>query len=200
MNKYHPSAIEVGQIYFDHHSETNGTFECGELIVQAADRAIQNAKSDWQPIETAPKTGDRFVCLVPMQYMRGNYKPDICHWEKGLNEPRFIFTGWSSKPQPTHWMPLPEAPHDEGPSLLGGPSTSSPLDRAAQALENLDSSDFHERQTKDYTEMARAVLKAIREPSGGMILAANLEDIQSMHGPEAEITCWQAMIDAALNQ
>jgi len=66
----------------------------------------------WQPIETAPKTGDRFVCLVPMQYMRGNYKPDICHWEKGLNEPRFIFTGWSSKPQPTHWMPLPEAPHD----------------------------------------------------------------------------------------
>lgn len=90
-------------------------------------------------------------------------------------------------------------PH-EGPPLLGGPSTSSPLDRAAQALENLDSSDFHERQTKDYTEMARAVLKAIREPSGGMILAANLEDIQSMHSPEAEITCWQAMIDAALNQ
>ena len=90
-------------------------------------------------------------------------------------------------------------PH-EGPSLLGGPSTSSPLDRAAQALENLDSSDFHERQTKDYTEMARAVLKAIREPSGGMILAANLEDIQSMHSPEAEITCWQTMIDAALNQ
>jgi len=79
-------------------------------------------------------------------------------------------------------------------------AASSPLDRAAQALENLDSSDFHERQTKDYTEMARAVLMAVREPSGGMILAANLEDIQSMHSPEAEITCWQAMIDAALNQ
>ena len=82
----------------------------------------------------------------------------------------------------------------------GEAEVSEIIERAAKALENLDSSDFHERQTKDYTEMARAVLKAIREPSGGMILAANLEDIQSMHSPEAEITCWQAMIDAALNQ
>ena len=42
-SKYHSGAIEVGQIYFDHHSDTNGTFECGKRIVQAADKAIRQA-------------------------------------------------------------------------------------------------------------------------------------------------------------
>lgn len=85
----------------------------------------------------------------------------------------------------------------EGPSLTGGPF-NSPLERAAIALENLDSSDFHERQNKDYTEMARTVLMAIREPSETMIESG--VDYRTVK-PEARAKdCWQAMIDAALNQ
>ena len=53
----------------------------------------------------------------------------------------------------------------------GEAEVSEIIERAAKALENLDSSDFHERQTKDYTEMARAVLMAIREPSDEIITA-----------------------------
>lgn len=91
-------------------------------------------------------------------------------------------------------------PH-EGPSLLGGPFTSSPLDRAAQALENLDSSDFHERQTKDYTEMARAVLMAVREPSE--LQAHTVSRILEKRGEysyQSPVWVWKTMIDAALNQ
>jgi len=120
MNKYHPSAIEVGQIYFDHHSETNGTFECGELIVQAADRAIQNAKSDWQLIETAPRDGTSILGVIFREYMGGGSFPEgaVMMWKGG----RIIKGGWAYMGHvvsfvddaylPTHWMPLPEAPHD----------------------------------------------------------------------------------------
>ncbi len=78
----------------------------------------------------------------------------------------------------------------------------SPLELAARAIVNRNWPSLCEADVSemwpDHIEDARAVLMAIREPSGGMILAANLEDIQAMHSPEAEITCWQAMIDAAL--
>ena len=75
------------------------------------------------------------------------------------------------------------------------------IERAASALENLDSSDYFERQCKDYPEMVRAVLMAVREPSeemkkngaeeGGFDVYRNQDNTEAI---------WKAMIDAALNQ
>lgn len=67
----------------------------------------------WMPIETAPKTGDRFLAWFPAD---GGYT-DFCRWQDfgpGYNMP----IGWRDsfinvypvghKLSPTHWMPLPE--------------------------------------------------------------------------------------------
>ena len=65
----------------------------------------------WQPIETAPKDGKTFVALIPRDYALGRgrslWKPVECYWERGMNEPRFIWQGWSNGPEPSFWMPLP---------------------------------------------------------------------------------------------
>jgi hypothetical protein len=66
--------------------------------------------SEWQPIETAPKDGTRFVGITPTPSRRCPYTVSICHWEKGLREPRFIFDDWAKLEVPTLWMPLPAPP------------------------------------------------------------------------------------------
>lgn len=70
--------------------------------------------TDWQPIETAPKTG----CYVLLA--RDHGLDDMAmegYWRDEINEGRFP-AGWvmsidpdTSWPvEPTHWMPLPEPP------------------------------------------------------------------------------------------
>ena len=65
----------------------------------------------WQPIETAPKDGTRFLGRtrggkwISTTYYAGPSKqhPDPnLDWCMGVG-------GW---PQPTHWMPLPTPPED----------------------------------------------------------------------------------------
>lgn len=68
--------------------------------------------SQWQPIETAPKDGSRFIAWFPDEGI------DFCHWQKSEYESMpegwrdsFITVyreGW--KEGPTHWMPLPASP------------------------------------------------------------------------------------------
>ena len=63
------------------------------------------AKTAWQPIETAPKDGElvlvwdecRNSCAIAHHY--------DCGWLEGFHE-YWIF-------KPTHWMPLPSAPKKE---------------------------------------------------------------------------------------
>jgi len=66
----------------------------------------------WQPIETAPKDGDREIFL--MEYEKG--WPDGCfavaiwkddHWQE--------MNGGSMLDRPTHWMPIPVPPASPNP-------------------------------------------------------------------------------------
>lgn len=58
---------------------------------------------EWQPIETAPDDKKMFVVIgVWDKYVTDPY----CVWKGRGGE----FVRWPHKKQPTHWMPLPEAP------------------------------------------------------------------------------------------
>ena len=94
--------------------------------------------SEWQPIETAPKDGTRFIAHKP-KYTREDRRdghtvtavvfyrtdddihpdyigdPDDCE-ETDLVPVYQLITAWSHHPVPdyfTHWMPLPEPPRSE---------------------------------------------------------------------------------------
>lgn len=61
--------------------------------------------SEWQPIETAPKNGQR-ILLWGLQYVMpvtGSQYFEVNGWriQPGMN---------ALKNQPTHWMPLPRPP------------------------------------------------------------------------------------------
>jgi hypothetical protein len=69
--------------------------------------------SDWQPIETAPRDGSAILCHLP------NAGPfvarqdiDIVHysgWGGGVWEGSRGYAKYRPD-EPTHWMPLPDAP------------------------------------------------------------------------------------------
>ncbi len=82
--------------------------------------------SDWQPIDTAPQNGTRFLAFVPGDDLDLPVI-GVAFWDAGSPSVRFEATkdpnlwrreiienghfvmegGWYS---PTHWMPLPEPP------------------------------------------------------------------------------------------
>lgn len=61
---------------------------------------------DWQPIETAPKDGTEILVYEPNFEHAAIYvcKYDDPVWIEAGGE---CYATW----QPTHWMPLPKAPH-----------------------------------------------------------------------------------------
>jgi hypothetical protein len=81
------------------------------------DKAAACPAHGWQPIETAPKDGgklglcptillgfkaDEEGCAPPSR--EGYWSLSLLMWVSTLDPT------WSSGPQPTHWMPLPEPP------------------------------------------------------------------------------------------
>lgn len=77
---------------------------------------------EWQPIETAPKDSTD-VLLFGKQFHNSGLKKFIGHWASDLSgEEQPPFEGWfylishgeysSCWEAPTHWMPLPEPPHE----------------------------------------------------------------------------------------
>lgn len=84
------------------------------------------------------------------------------------------------------------------------------IERAARALARRDSNGpGDESEWPSYTNDARAVLRAIREPSEGMVKDACARKFEvsadgySHHGglyPDSAAETWQAMIDAALGE
>lgn len=80
-----------------------------ERYLRMADTALSAQVQDvagWQPIETAPKDGSKFIAWHPHGYV------DFFHWQKHEN------TGWRDSfiqvyregSGPAHWMPLPASP------------------------------------------------------------------------------------------
>lgn len=70
---------------------------------------------EWQPIETAPKDADVLLYCPERGVVRGAWRDD-----KYSTKPRPYWTNdreslwgktWTRADQPTHWMPLPEAPN-----------------------------------------------------------------------------------------
>jgi hypothetical protein len=85
----------------------------------------EHAIPEWQPIETAPKDGTWVVLLIPESIQcRDRPKPwvETAQWEKETREwweqvsetrqekRSEDCSHWSCWEDPTHWMPLPEAP------------------------------------------------------------------------------------------
>ncbi len=81
------------------------------------------AKSEWQPIETAPKNGTEIlitdgVDIWTAVYLKSNiqnYSPFFAKSSDNLT--LNVGAYWESEPdyiyKPTHWRPLPEAPEGE---------------------------------------------------------------------------------------
>lgn len=79
----------------------------GEL---AADIRSLLARTEWQPIETAPKhDGMPIIVYGSSEYHKTNEYVYLAHWEDCRN--CWVFEGEDM--YPTHWMNLPEPPKQE---------------------------------------------------------------------------------------
>jgi hypothetical protein len=94
--------------------------------INTASKVIEAMRSEWQPIETAPKDGSVVDLWVPSyrqvnDYLVEGHRVAACRWNDGWGdggfwEAKFVevdsFTPLDSidGQQPTHWMPLPEPP------------------------------------------------------------------------------------------
>lgn len=87
----------------------------------------------------------------------------------------------------------------------------TPLERAAQAAQGVidEARKWGENPAEHSEKIARAVLQAIREPSKSMKEAGADGPLTTSHGDDESFdyvseddaaTCWQAMIDAALEE
>jgi hypothetical protein len=90
-----------------------------ERFATLAYAAGQASKSEWQPIETAPKDGTRILAVIP------GFAVSIAWWfhdaqkwmttdaEDYPDDESWNYTVANTEYQPTHWMPLPAAPSQE---------------------------------------------------------------------------------------
>jgi hypothetical protein len=61
-----------------------------------------DARQEWQPIETAPKESGHYIIGWCKQW----HQPICVRWLSGLNRWNTAFQPF----QPTHWQPLPSPP------------------------------------------------------------------------------------------
>ncbi len=68
------------------------------------------AERVWQPIETAPRDGSRFLA-----FQRGDGDQRFeCWWQDDFGIWSGWMDDWDGEPEPTHWMPLPTPPETGG--------------------------------------------------------------------------------------
>jgi len=85
-----------------------------EEVCAEIERLQANQRSEWLPIETAPKDGTEVLVFSPDVY----YPVEIVTWQKNP----YNGDAWASarcvdgltiSGRPTHWMPLPPPPPDD---------------------------------------------------------------------------------------
>lgn len=72
------------------------------------------SKPEWKGIETAPRDGTRV--LIGWFELSGQDSMTVAFWHSSRKSWCNTWMGFSADPrdQPTHWMPLPAAPTQEG--------------------------------------------------------------------------------------
>jgi hypothetical protein len=90
--------------YWHHGAEWNATsvkpvFEAGFKL---------GAKSEWQPIETAPKDGTYILLFIEDSVISARWR--IADWDVAVLSSHGCGCCASGNSAPTHWMPLPEPP------------------------------------------------------------------------------------------
>ena len=103
--------LDLTPIAGGHYSDCNTDFA---WLAWSAARRTTPDREAWQPIETAPKDGKRFMAWHKRRV-------ELFRWQgdDGTNRP----VGWrdgfiyvypeGDEDGPTHWMPLPTAPNGE---------------------------------------------------------------------------------------
>lgn len=86
----------------------------GEILT-AIWRAMHDAApSGWQPIETAPKDGTRFLGTGDEGWVAiCSREPDETHAIPETARRQLRLTGSAGYATPTHWMPLPAPPSEK---------------------------------------------------------------------------------------
>lgn len=74
--------------------------ECGRLERENDRLSAEVQARQWQPIETAPKDGRQMILLLTPS-----------RWPQVAWSNTWWTAGFSVECKPTHWMPLPPAPH-----------------------------------------------------------------------------------------
>jgi len=71
----------------------------------------------WQPIETAPKTGEHILAVrqpIGIRFTNWTNPPTVVHWFDDPERPGFYTSVNEIAPEypfeATHWQPLPEPP------------------------------------------------------------------------------------------
>jgi hypothetical protein len=76
-----------------------------------------DSMNEWQPIETAPKDGTRFLAFFPLEKNDEYYAQIvIIRWSYYKRWESAEYGGeldYEFDSQPTHWMPLPNPPKQE---------------------------------------------------------------------------------------
>ena len=104
------------ECWYDHHGycQAHNLEPKGECWVELSSAALSAdlapVEAAWQPIETAPRDGTRFLA-----FERGNadYQIYECWWGEDFGNWEGWRDAWDSEPEPSHWMPLPPPPAGE---------------------------------------------------------------------------------------
>lgn len=107
---------------YDESEQVLRDFGCIEIdpLYLAAPSAPAQAVPDWQPIETAPRTGEHIVAMTAAGVGFGTCGgkkqqwANVVHWfDDGFYGS--VYCGTQSEPYGnlTHWMPLPAAPQPD---------------------------------------------------------------------------------------
>ena len=78
-------------------------------LSEAFAREILAAIPAWQPIETAPRDGTRFLAFSPF----GSQNMDIVSWDGEADSWADFSGAWWPDGDLSHWQPLPEPPKEK---------------------------------------------------------------------------------------